>query len=74
LTTTGNIAGEESQQVTTPTRNWPLSNKILGMFRDYYRVFRPKRYLIEGQIVGEAYDARSLQQVLKAAAKKGGYR
>lgn len=50
----------------------PLSSKILGMLRDYYRVFRPKRYLFEGQLVGEAYDARSLQLVLKAAAKRAG--
>lgn len=50
----------------------PLSSKILGMLRDYYRVFRPKRYLFEGQIEGEAYDARSLQQVLKAAVKRAG--
>lgn len=50
----------------------PLSLKILGMLRDYYRVFRPITYLFEGQTSGMAYDSRSLQLVLKQALKKAG--
>ena len=50
----------------------PLSPKILVMLRDYYSVYKPKTYLFEGRTPGEAYDARSLQQVLKLALLKTG--
>jgi integrase/recombinase XerD len=50
----------------------PLSPKILEMLREYYTVCKPSNYLFEGQIKGEPYDARSLQQVLKQALKKVG--
>jgi integrase/recombinase XerD len=50
----------------------PLSPKILKMLREYYTVFKPSNYLFEGQIKGQPYDARSLQQVLKQALKKVG--
>ena len=43
----------------------PLSSKILGMLREYYKVFKPSQFLFEGQIQGEMYDERSLQNVLK---------
>jgi len=52
----------------------PLSVKILEMLREYYKRYRPKKFLFEGQVAGEAYDARSLQQVLKNAVKKAGIR
>jgi len=48
----------------------PLSPKILAMLRDYYKMFKPKTFLFEGQTPGLAYDARSLQQVLKQALIK----
>ena len=50
----------------------PLSPKILEMLREYYSVCKPSKYLFEGQINGQPYDARSLQQVLKQALKKVG--
>ena len=50
----------------------PLSPKILGMLRDYFKVYKPTVYLFEGQNAGTPYDARSLQQVLKQALKKVG--
>lgn len=50
----------------------PLSPKILEMLRDYYKVYKPTTYLFEGQISGEPYDSRSLQQVLKQALQKTG--
>lgn len=50
----------------------PLSPKILEMLRAYYLVFKPKTYLFEGKIVGDPYNDRSLQQVLKQALKKVG--
>ena len=48
----------------------PLSPKILEMLRNYYKDFKPVTYLFEGRTSGIAYDARSLQQVLKQALKK----
>jgi len=48
----------------------PLSPKILDMLRDYYKVYKPAVYLFEGRIEGQAYDNRSLQQVLKQALQK----
>ena len=50
----------------------PLSPKILEMLREYYRYYKPKTYLFEGQNIGEQYDSRSLQLVLKHAVKKAG--
>jgi integrase/recombinase XerD len=50
----------------------PLGHKTISMLREYYEVYRPKKYLFEGQQAGEPYDARSLQQVLKQALVKTG--
>lgn len=50
----------------------PLSPKILEMLREYYKLFKPKTYLFEGQASGQPYDARSLQLVLKQALRKSG--
>jgi integrase/recombinase XerD len=50
----------------------PLSPKILQLLREYYTLFKPEKYLFEGQIKGQAYDSRSLQQVLKQALQKAG--
>jgi integrase/recombinase XerD len=47
----------------------PLSATILEMLREYYRLYRPKKYLFEGQHAGEKYSAASLQKVLKQAAQ-----
>jgi integrase/recombinase XerD len=50
----------------------PLSGKILEMLREYYKVYKPKIYLFEGQSIGKPYDARSLQLILKQALHKAG--
>ena len=50
----------------------PLSVRILEMLRDYYKAYRPTVFLFEGQVKGEAYDERSLQNVMKNAVKKAG--
>ena len=50
----------------------PLSPKILSMLRAYFNIYKPKIYLFEGHLPGIAYDARSLQQVLKQAIEKVG--
>jgi integrase/recombinase XerD len=48
----------------------PLSEKIIELLREYYKAYKPKRFLFEGQYAGEPYDARSLQQVLKRSIEK----
>jgi integrase/recombinase XerD len=48
----------------------PLSPKILKLLREYYKVCKPKTYLFEGQVAGNAYSEKSLQSVLKLALQK----
>jgi integrase/recombinase XerD len=50
----------------------PLSQKILGMLRDYYTAYTPKEWLFEGGDKKSRYDERSLQQVLKKCLEKTG--
>jgi integrase/recombinase XerD len=50
----------------------PLSAKTIALLREYYSAYRPEKYLFEGQFMGQAYDQRSLQQVLKQALTKAG--
>ena len=50
----------------------PLSPKILEMLRLYFVAYKPTTYLFEGQLKGQPYDNRSLQQVLKQSIKKAG--
>ena len=46
-----------------------LSPMLLVELRQYYLQFRPLKYLFEGQVVGEKYSARSLEEILKKACK-----
>lgn len=43
----------------------PLPLKIIEMLREYYKQYRPLKYLFEGQIAGEPYSDRSLNLVFK---------
>ena len=44
---------------------------ILKQLRDYYKMFKPKKYLFEGQYGGQ-YSVRTAQQVFKTALLKAG--
>lgn len=46
----------------------PLSSKMLSMLRNYYKGYKPKDYLFEGQ-KNAKYSPRSIQNVLKKALK-----
>lgn len=46
-----------------------LSDKLLSLLREYYKDYKPKDYLFEGQ-KGDKYSARSVQAILKQALKK----
>lgn len=48
----------------------PLSDKVLVMLRAYYKGYRPKVWLFEGEREGERDGERSLQLVFKRAAEK----
>lgn len=48
----------------------PLSKKILEMLREYYLLYKPKKWLFEGQNALEQYSEKSLQSVLKQALSK----
>jgi integrase/recombinase XerD len=50
----------------------PLTPKILTLLKDYYRVYRPKAWLFEGQITGMLNVERSIQSVLKQAIQASG--
>jgi integrase/recombinase XerD len=47
----------------------PISDKVIEMLREYYKTYRPKTWLFEGQNSGEQYSETSLQEVLKQALK-----
>lgn len=49
----------------------PLSSKILELLREYYKVYKPKEYLFEGQY-GGMYGRRSIQLVFNNALRKSG--
>lgn len=48
----------------------PLSEKQLTMLRNYYKVYKPKIYLIEGQFEGMPYSKRSLSTVFKQQSER----
>lgn len=49
----------------------PLSHKLLDLLREYYRLYKPKEYLFEGQF-GSHYSARSAQQIIQKAKLEAG--
>ncbi len=49
-----------------------LSAAILELLREYYKLYKPKNWLFEGQYKNEHYSSRSAQQIFKEAYKKLG--
>jgi integrase/recombinase XerD len=47
-----------------------LSETILLLLREYYKEYKPRKWLFEGQYPGEHYSARSAQTIFKDAYKK----
>lgn len=45
----------------------PISEKLIELLRDYYKQYKPKVWLFEGQSSGEKYSEESLAKVLKNA-------
>ncbi len=48
-----------------------LSERVLDTLRNYFKQYKPKEWLFEGADGGQ-YSARSVQQIVKDAAKKSG--
>jgi len=55
-------------------RQVPISDKTIEMLREYYKAYKPKIWLFEGQKRGEKYSEESLAKVLKHAVKKANFR
>lgn len=49
-----------------------ISNKLIDKLREYYKAYRPKVWLFEGQKPGEPYSEKSIEQVMKQAVAKVG--
>lgn len=52
-------------------RNIPLNSDCLNLLRDYYKAFKPKEYLFNGQNSLQ-YSATSLSNIIQKAAKSAG--
>jgi integrase/recombinase XerD len=48
-----------------------LSAKVLDLLREYFKKYKPRYYLFEGQF-GEQYSPNSVQKVFKIAKQKAG--
>ncbi|MCL4483425.1 MAG: site-specific integrase [Bacteroidetes bacterium] len=48
----------------------PISHKVIEMLRDYYKCYKPRKWLFEGQNTNEQYSEASLAKVLKMSCKK----
>jgi len=48
----------------------PLSEKILTLLREYYKKYRPQKWLFEGQIAGTQYTETSLNHIFQRAKMK----
>lgn len=48
----------------------PISDKLIEMLRSYYKLYKPKTWLFEGQQAGEQYSEESLSKVLHNACYK----
>jgi site-specific recombinase XerD len=50
-----------------------LSENVLYLLREYYKVYKPKDYIFEGQKGGK-YSSKSVQNIFKKALQKSGIR
>jgi site-specific recombinase XerD len=52
----------------------PLTVDLKEILRQYYKQYRPVKFLIEGNKAGENYSAESLRAIFKAATRRAGIR
>ena len=53
-------------------RSSELSDKLLKDLREYFKEYRPQKWLFEGDTPGEQYSASALVKILKEAASRAG--
>jgi site-specific recombinase XerD len=51
-----------------------LADVVLDVLREYWKAYKPKVWLYEGQTKGKPYSTRSAQQVFEQAKEKAGIR
>ena len=51
-------------------RVFPISDRLIEMLREYYKIFKPKSWLFEGQKEEEQFSKTSLQKVLQQSLLK----
>jgi integrase/recombinase XerD len=49
-----------------------LSEVVLDVLREYWKAYKPRTWLFEGQVPGRPYSIRSAERVFEIAAKKAG--
>lgn len=54
-------------------RNTLLSSRLVEVLKTYFKAYRPRYYLFEGQTGGQ-YSARSIQNIMTRAVEKSGIR
>ncbi len=52
----------------------PIPEKLVEILRDYYKAYRPKEWLFEGQVKGRKYSSSSLHETIKKCVAKAGIR
>ncbi|MBF0695375.1 MAG: site-specific integrase [Flavobacterium sp.] len=50
----------------------PISNKLIDLLREYYKLYRPKKYFFEGLNPGEKMSTGTLQSILRQALLRSG--
>lgn len=50
----------------------PIPDKMIHLLREYWKEYKPKKWLFEGQVAGERYSDRSIAKVLDQAVEKAG--
>jgi integrase/recombinase XerD len=48
----------------------PIGPRIIELLREYYKIYRPKTWLFEGQESGHMYSEKSLESVMKQAVSR----
>ena len=51
-------------------RQIPINNSLIKILREYYKLYRPSKFLFEGYRIGLSYSATSFCRILRKACKK----
>jgi len=59
------VSGKGNKQ-----RQIPINNSLIKILRDYYKQYRPSKFLFEGYRAGLSYSTTSFRRILQKACKK----